>query len=341
MKNFCGIADLFGNQPGCRTSLLFLFVFCASCASFSAPVPTADYSDPHTSSFSDASADFSDASIDFSDASADFSDASTDFNNAPDDAFYGKDYTILGVVFLNSTDAADANGNYTGSNITNETIMLEAQKLGADNVINVENDANSATAVAIKYTAVLAVEGVVENNSAVNQNDLAKTAVPAAPPPEKKSANVRKNWLSVGPTLAGFDFKWERMLHRKWSLGTDAYFQSFGFSNGFSSSEFGVEGTVRYYPFGKVLYMGLGLGIHGYEYEYLTQGRYTWSDKISNNDYAVGFGITPELGVKIDAGAAGGFFMDIGLKIPLIFGGREDGVFSFNVVPCIGFGKAF
>jgi hypothetical protein len=308
-----------------------LFVFCASCASFSAPVPTADYSDPHTSSFSDASADFSDAP-------ADFSNAPADFNNAPDDAFYGKDYTILGVVFLNSTDAADANGNYTGSNITNETIMLEAQKLGADNVINVENDANSATAVAIKYTAVLAVEGVVENNSAVNQNDLAKTAVPAAPPPEKKSANVRKNWLSVGPNLAGFDFKYERMLHRKWSLGTDAYFQSWGPSFGIDSLAFGVDATVRYYPFGKVLYMGLGLGFHGYYNEYAPNSYYPTRYE---GEYPVGFGITPELGVKIDAGAVGGFFMDIGLKIPLIFGGRKDGGYSFNVVPCIGFGKAF
>ena len=81
-----------------------------------------------------------------------------------------KDYQTLGIVFAKSTEVFDANGNHTGSKITHEMLMLEAQKLGADDVINVRIDVNhvenffaigelisttynyTASALAIKYS---------------------------------------------------------------------------------------------------------------------------------------------------------------------------------------------
>ena len=90
---------------------------------------------------------------------------------------------------------------------------------------------------------------------------------------------------------------------------------------------FGVDVFSRLYPFGKVLYFGVGLGFHGG-----ANGHWKHVN--------VGFGLTPEIGVKIDPGRKGAFFMEIGYKNPLVFGGRYG--FYFNTVPCfISFGGAF
>ena len=84
-----------------------------------------------------------------------------------------KDYVTLGIVIVKSSETIDGNGNHTGSKITYEMLMLEAQKLGADDVINIRTDINqvidfsdsgkpvrttynyTATALAIKYTTAL------------------------------------------------------------------------------------------------------------------------------------------------------------------------------------------
>ena len=51
-----------------------------------------------------------------------------------------KDFVVKGIVFVESKVTIDANGEKTGSEITNEMLMREAQKLGADDVINVKID---------------------------------------------------------------------------------------------------------------------------------------------------------------------------------------------------------
>jgi len=91
-------------------------------------------------------------------------------NNA---AIAVKDYESRGIIIVKSTEVIDALGNRSGSKITYEMLMLEAQRLNADDVINVRIDVNqvdeiiksrdgsnvqkitynyTATALAIKYT---------------------------------------------------------------------------------------------------------------------------------------------------------------------------------------------
>lgn len=100
-----------------------------------------------------------------------------------------KDYEPLGLIFVKSTEVIDSSGNHTGSKITYGMLMLEAQKLNADDIINIRIDVNqieesikvlknsnqlywsnyndeifqttynyTAVALAIKYTSAIPVE---------------------------------------------------------------------------------------------------------------------------------------------------------------------------------------
>ncbi|MCL2244736.1 MAG: hypothetical protein FWC03_09775, partial [Treponema sp.] len=51
-----------------------------------------------------------------------------------------KDYETLGIIFAESTEITDENGNHNGSKITFAMLMREAAKLGADDVINLRID---------------------------------------------------------------------------------------------------------------------------------------------------------------------------------------------------------
>ena len=95
-------------------------------------------------------------------------------NNA---AIVVKDYETRGMIFVKSTEVIDGNGNHIGSKITYEMLMREAQKLGADDVINIKIDVNqtrenllyigynvdkttynyTASALAIKYTTAIPI----------------------------------------------------------------------------------------------------------------------------------------------------------------------------------------
>jgi len=86
-----------------------------------------------------------------------------------------KDYTTMGIIFVKSSEVIDGNRNHTGSKITFEMLMKEAQKLGADDIINIRVDVNevlefsidgypfkttynyTATALAIKYTTAAVI----------------------------------------------------------------------------------------------------------------------------------------------------------------------------------------
>ena len=53
-----------------------------------------------------------------------------------------KDFITLGVIFVNSVEEIDSEGNHTGSKITHALLMREAVKLGADDILNVKIDVN-------------------------------------------------------------------------------------------------------------------------------------------------------------------------------------------------------
>ena len=107
-----------------------------------------------------------------------------------------KDYEPIGIIFLKSNEVVDGNGNHTGSKITYEMLMIEAAKLGADDVINIKIDVNqaeekfssnriiitkttynyTATALAIKYTTAIAIESSsnkqqISNSMLIQKNE--------------------------------------------------------------------------------------------------------------------------------------------------------------------------
>jgi len=275
-----------------------------------------------------------------------------------------KDYVTLGIIFVRSSEAFDGYGNHTGSKITYAMIMQEAQKLGADDIINLRIDINqredftpngdrirttynyTATALAIKYTTAMAVESRTSNfennNNVLNNTNNAIAANQMKRPTRERSspgqsANLKNNWLSAGATIGGADLRYERMFNSYFSLSGNVYYQLIGST----WDEFGVDAIARVYPFGKVLYFGAGLGFHGYydwrlDYRWVSWGTSGYWTYYGGTAY--GFAVSPEIGVKIHFGRQGMFFMDIGYKNPLIIG---SGGFMINTVPHINFGVAF
>ncbi|MBR3627997.1 MAG: hypothetical protein IKN42_04010 [Elusimicrobia bacterium] len=62
-----------------------------------------------------------------------------------------RDYVIKGVIFVESKVTIDVNGERTGSEITNYMLMKEAQKLGANDIINVRIDEREESKVVDNY----------------------------------------------------------------------------------------------------------------------------------------------------------------------------------------------
>jgi hypothetical protein len=108
----------------------------------------------------------------------------------------GKDFTPVGIVFLNSEEKIDSRlSAHTGSKITYEMFMREAARLGADDVINIKIDVRqeratvavgegesrkkttittfmyTGTGLAIKYT-----DAIVSNDVSIPQNTAPTTA---------------------------------------------------------------------------------------------------------------------------------------------------------------------
>ncbi len=62
-----------------------------------------------------------------------------------------RDFVVKGIIFVESRVTIDVNGERTGSEITNYMLMKEAQKLGADDVINVRIDEKEESKVVDSY----------------------------------------------------------------------------------------------------------------------------------------------------------------------------------------------
>jgi len=275
-----------------------------------------------------------------------------------------KDYESLGIITVKSSEIIDGFGNHTGSKITNEMLMLEAQKLGADDIINIRIDINevkdfsadgkpfkttfnyTATALAIKYTRGFAPVNEVRPSPATGSTNALVSSDRQSSDRLFSNAGAN-NWLSIGYTMAGVGLRYEYKLNPNLSLGADGYFQAFGNSKGgFTETfEFGVDFTARYYLLGGIFYVGAGLGIHGnYEYREIYNNNennsgYDYDYYDWESDYPIGVALSPEIGVKINFGSQRGYFMDIGLKMPII---TNDWGTHVNIVPYIGFaGIAF
>jgi hypothetical protein len=135
-----------------------------------------------------------------------------------------KDYQSLGIIFVRSSETVDGYGNHTGSKITYEMLMLEAQKLNADDIINIRIDVNhnqeiytgynsevvtkttynyTATALAIKYTTAITLGSADESQD--DSQDLASTmpAIPIVRNIESQSGGAGKTVAIVSGVLAG------------------------------------------------------------------------------------------------------------------------------------------
>lgn len=140
---------------------------------------------------------------------------------------------------------------------------------------------------------------------------------------EVDPANVRDNWISGELGLVGIGARYERMLGPYFSVGVNAYASVF---IPLILVNTGVMGNVRYYPAGRIFFMGLGVGY--------------------NVSATVGVGIqgpslVPEIGWKINAYGGGGFFLDLSIKMPVTFEPRDPFRVFPGFVPSLGLGFAF
>jgi hypothetical protein len=135
-----------------------------------------------------------------------------------------------------------------------------------------------------------------------------------------------KNFVSVDGYIVGIGARYERLLIPKLSVGVDAYLSGWG-----NEGEIEAGAFARYYPLnnGKGLYGELGVGYHlrylGTEdLEYTRdfgEGEYTYKDTISVT--TTGVAISPGLGWKLGPGYVGGFFVELGISVPITIGEKE------------------
>jgi hypothetical protein len=79
-----------------------------------------------------------------------------------------KDYQTVGIIIVKSSETIDSRGSHTGSKITYEMLMLEAQRLNADDVINIRIDVNQV------------IETIVDNRGPITKTTYNYTATALA-----------------------------------------------------------------------------------------------------------------------------------------------------------------
>jgi len=152
----------------------------------------------------------------------------------------------------------------------------------------------------------------------------------------EKSANVKNNWFSVELALDGIGIRYERMLNSNVSLGLN-YYHSIGISGW---DYFEVNAFLRWYPAGRIFFLGLGLGYNSCTYGWQEYSYFDGSNYVYHRDYdtSAGFAIVPEIGWKIDVGNPGGFYIMPCLTFPFVF---ADPFFGVVRVAYFGVGFAF
>jgi hypothetical protein len=149
-----------------------------------------------------------------------------------------------------------------------------------------------------------------------------------------------KNWISGDLSLLGAGVRYERILNDNFSIGGTVFFHSFFL---FWNS-IGVNVTGRWYPWAENFYAELGIGygtINGTE-DYTSNGKtYSWSYTVN------GVMITPGVGLRIDVGSPGGFFINPMVSLPIVLGSKKNWVgesefrSGVNFRPAFGMGYAF
>ena len=111
-------------------------------------------------------------------------------------------------------------------------------------------------------------------------------------------------WISGEISLLGFGIRYERTLNSYFSTGINIH------ANFTGVLHIGGTGNIRYYPFERNFFLGLGLG-------------YQFTRIFLFGAGGLGFAVNPEIGWKIDVGKPGGFFLQPGIKLPITIIHRE------------------
>lgn len=272
---------------------------------------------------------------------------------------------LLGAHYIVSGSLTERGLNYR---LRFRVISIETARIISSVIVDIKNDVQVARLIGGERAVQEAERRQRdEEQEAERQQRQAEREERMSVP---KTANVKNNWFSLGLAGLGAGLKYERMLNSNLSLGADAYGNWVGivfptdvmkYHKQIGATDIGVNATVRFYPFGKAFYIGTGLGAKGLfsgaridkdgnwtndDWTYTGSGvPNIENDYISYNIF--GFAVTPELGWRIDFGFPGGFFMDFGVKVPLMFcepvniNGNQKGFFV-SILPYIGlFGWAF
>lgn len=149
-----------------------------------------------------------------------------------------KDYETAGIIIVKSSEVIDSRGNHTGSKITYEMLMLEAQKLNADDILNIRIDVNqiqevlessfgttitrttynyTATALAIRYTTVVPAGNAVNYPPVMGTGTLGD-APTSAVDSAKGAVSVsddswKRKWVYLGGILGGGAFYYEQTYY--------------------------------------------------------------------------------------------------------------------------------
>jgi hypothetical protein len=171
----------------------------------------------------------------------------------------------------------------------------------------------------ILVLAVIVAGGVFAQKSSTPAPQSPSQGAQRATPTQAKSSSAPKNWFSGEVSILGAGIRFEHMLSDKMSLGGNIYYNNWLFLFG---DDIGATFSFRFYPWGgngnatEGMYFGGALGFH--------MGWYGWlSSYIGSWGNFYGAEITPEFGWKIDVGSPGGFFIEPGVKIPLLIGVRK------------------
>jgi hypothetical protein len=118
------------------------------------------------------------------------------------------------------------------------------------------------------------------------------------------------NFVTYEGNLLVADVRYERLVFTDESLGNvsvgaNAYAGKLGATvHEYEMITQGLDVFARYYPFGKSFFAGIGFG---------------WAEQYGTLETNIwGLTVVPELGWKIDIGEEGKFFIQPGLKVPVI-----------------------
>ena len=132
-------------------------------------------------------------------------------------------------------------------------------------------------------------------------------------------ADSNTHWVSGEVSLLGIGARYEYMLTPNFSVGAHMYASTLIIWN-----NTGISAVGRYYPWGNIFFGELALGfgyssvVRDYEYKY-------YNETYKSNDWVgiTGFLIAPAVGWKIDVGNKGGFFLQPGVKVPIVIGKKK------------------